>query len=39
MSNFDSSHWADNRFAKDYRDQADGYVDQRQQDGGGKFLK
>ena len=29
MSNFDSSHWSDSRFAEEYRDQADGYVPER----------
>jgi tRNA (cmo5U34)-methyltransferase len=29
MSSYDSSHWTDNRFAKEYRDQADGYIPER----------
>jgi len=29
MSNFNSSHWSDSTFAKEYRDQADGYVPER----------
>jgi tRNA (cmo5U34)-methyltransferase len=29
MSSFDSSHWSDSRFAKEYRDQADGYIPER----------
>jgi tRNA (cmo5U34)-methyltransferase len=29
MTSFDDSHWSDSRFAKEYRDQADGYVPER----------
>jgi tRNA (cmo5U34)-methyltransferase len=29
MSNFDNSRWADSKFAKEYQDQADGYIPER----------